>query len=206
MGSKQHGHMANVGFDTYCNLLEETVNEIKAFQQNEKPRPKSVSTTIDINVTAFIPDEWVGSVEQKMLEYKRLSDVKTLGELEQTAVSLKDRFSKLPESVENLIKLIKLRLLANQNRITKILETPDSVRIYTTFAPAEWHLIRPKLKSEIAAILRFQNPPKTLQGAEQGGGIIIMNKNYYDFDKIFNILSDLMYDVSSIVSGLLENN
>lgn len=205
LGSKQHGHMANVGFDTYCNLLEETVNEIKALQQNEKPRPKSVSTTIDINVTAFIPDEWVGSVEQKMLEYKRLSDVKTLGELEQIAVSLKDRFSKLPESVENLIKLIKLRLLANQNRITKILETPDSIRIYTPFKPAEWQLIRPRLKREIAVKLKFQNPPKTLQGSEQGGGIIIMNKSYLDFDKMFNLLSDLMYDISSIVIELLGN-
>ena len=199
LGSKQHGHMANVGFDTYCNLLEETVNEIKALQKNEKPRLKSVSTTIDINVTAFIPDEWVGSTEQKMLEYKRLSDVKTLSELEQTAVSLKDRFSKLPESVENLIKLIKLRLLANQNRITKILETPDSIRIYTPFKPAEWHLIKPKLKRETAALLKFQS-------LQSGEGILIMNKSYLDFDKMFNMLSDLMYDISSIVLELLENN
>ncbi len=202
LGAKQHGHMANVGFDTYCNLLEDAVNEIKASQKNEKPVPKNVSTTIDINITAFIPDNWVGSTEQKMLEYKRLSDVKTLSELEEVAISLKDRFSKLPESVENLIKLIKLRLLANKNRITKILENEDSIRVYTSFSLAEWQMIRPKLKRETAALFKFQNPPKS---SHSKGGIIVMSKNYMDFNKMFNILSDLMYDISDIVLELLGN-
>lgn len=60
LGTKQHGHMINVGFDTYCDLLEEAVQEI----QGEHVE-KEVQTIVDINVTAFIPDEWVGSAEQK---------------------------------------------------------------------------------------------------------------------------------------------
>lgn len=71
LGTKQHGHMINVGFDTYCQLLEETVNELKG----EKVKANK-PTIVDINITAYIPDEWVGSGEQKMIEYKRLSDVK----------------------------------------------------------------------------------------------------------------------------------
>ena len=71
LGTKQHGHMVNVGFDTYCQLLEETVNELKGEKVEKQP-----PTTVDINVTAFIPDDWVGSKEQKMIEYKRLADVK----------------------------------------------------------------------------------------------------------------------------------
>ena len=63
LGTKQHGHMINVGFDTYCQLLEETVLELKG--EGVKPvKP----TIVDINATAFIPDEWVGSTEQKMIE------------------------------------------------------------------------------------------------------------------------------------------
>ena len=69
LGTKQHGHMINVGFDTYCQLLEETVNELKG-EQIKANKP----TIVDINITAFIPDEWVGSTEQKMIEYKRLSE------------------------------------------------------------------------------------------------------------------------------------
>lgn len=66
LGTKQHGHMINVGFDTYCQLLEETVNELKG----EKVKANK-PTIVDINITAYIPDEWVGSGEQKMIEYKR---------------------------------------------------------------------------------------------------------------------------------------
>lgn len=60
LGTKQHGHMINVGFDTYCQLLEETVNELKG----EKVKANK-PTIVDINITAYIPDEWVGSGEQK---------------------------------------------------------------------------------------------------------------------------------------------
>lgn len=70
LGTKQHGHMVNVGFDTYCQLLEETIQELQG-QVVDKTNP----TIVDINVTAYIPDEWVGSADQKMIEYKRLADV-----------------------------------------------------------------------------------------------------------------------------------
>ena len=55
--------MVNVGFDTYCQLLEETVDELRGLEVNKK-----TPAIIDINVTAFIADEWVGSKEQKMIE------------------------------------------------------------------------------------------------------------------------------------------
>ena len=60
LGTKQHGHMINVGFDTYCELLEETVQELQG-EKVDKINP----AIVDINVTAYIPDEWVGSSEQK---------------------------------------------------------------------------------------------------------------------------------------------
>ncbi|MBQ8168432.1 transcription-repair coupling factor, partial [bacterium] len=118
LGTKQHGHMINVGFDTYCQLLEEAVQELQG-QQVQKQTP----TIVDINVTAFIPDEWVGSSEQKMIEYKRLADVKSLVELDYITEEWKDRFAKPPESVENLIKLIKIRLAATDVNISLIRET-----------------------------------------------------------------------------------
>ncbi|MBQ3640413.1 transcription-repair coupling factor, partial [bacterium] len=63
LGTKQHGQMVNVGFDTYCQLLEEAVEELQEGKVSEyKP------AIVDINVTAYIPDEWVGSKEQKMIE------------------------------------------------------------------------------------------------------------------------------------------
>lgn len=192
LGTKQHGHMVNVGFDTYCQLLEETVQELQG-QVVDKTNP----TIVDINVTAFIPDEWVGSKEQKMIEYKRLADVKTDMELDYITSEWKDRFAKPPESVENLIKLIRIRLAATEVGISLIRETQDNIRIYTPFNQPEWKIIQRGLPSEILRKIKFTIAPKS---CEDGNSILLLNNSYMNFDEIFNILIDLFYHVHKISS------
>jgi len=190
LGTKQHGHMVNVGFDTYCQLLEETVNELKG------EKVETVSPTIvDINVTAFIPDEWVGSAEQKMIEYKRLSDVKNQLELDYITEEWHDRFSKPPEPVLNLIKLIKIRLAATDAKISAIRETPDNIRIYTPYSQVEWRIIQRALPSNITKCIKFILAPKS---CVDGASIILLSTAYMNFDEIFNILIDLVYYIYKI--------
>lgn len=188
LGTKQHGHMVNVGFDTYCQLLEETVQELQG-QAVEKSEP----TIVDINVTAYIPDDWVGSAEQKMIEYKRLADVKSDVELDYITEEWKDRFAKPPESVENLIKLIRLRLSATDVRISLIRETEDNIRIYTPYSQAEWKLIQHKLPSEILKRIKFTIAPKS---CAEGQSILLLNNRYMNFNEVFNILTDLFYYIN----------
>ncbi len=209
LGAKQHGHMVNVGFDTYVNLLEECVNELKNEQKQgvspygkaEIQAPKE-PCIVDIKATAYIPDEWVGSYEQKMLEYKRLSDVKSIAELENMVSSFRDRFSKLPESVENLIKLIRLRLLGTAINITHIRETPDNIRIYTPFTMQEWLILKRKMELNITKYFQWTNPPKSVKGAK---GILLMKKGNLEFNEIFNILADLFYYISHIILEFKNN-
>ncbi|MBR5555160.1 transcription-repair coupling factor [bacterium] len=190
LGTKQHGHMINVGFDTYCQLLEETVQELQGEVVN-----KNNPAIVDINVTAYIPDEWVGSAEQKMIEYKRLADVKNDVELDCITEEWRDRFSKPPVSVENLIKLIKLRLSATDVRIALIRETPENIRIYTPFSEAEWKIIRKGLPSNIIKKIKFTIAPKSCQ---EGNSILLLNNAYMNFDEVFNILIDLFYYIHKI--------
>lgn len=190
LGTKQHGHMINVGFDTYCQLLEETVHELQGEHIENK-----VDTIVDINITAFIPDEWVGSKEQKMIEYKRLADVKTDVELDYITEEWKDRFAKPPESVENLIKLIRIRLAANDARISVIRETADNIRIYTPYTQMEWKLIQPHLPSEILKRIKFTLAPTSCQ---EGVSIILLNNSYINFNEVFNILTDLFYYIRKV--------
>ena len=185
LGTKQHGHMINVGFDTYCQLLEETVNELKGEGVKIK-KP----TIVDINVTAYIPDEWVGSNEQKMIEYKRLSDVKNETELNYIVSEWKDRFSRIPEEVENLIKLIKIRLTATDCGISIIREAGSDIRIYSPFTPYEWNIIKQGLEKDILKKLKFTVAPKS---CTEGKSIILINNEYLTFEEIFNILTDLFY-------------
>lgn len=188
LGTKQHGHMVNVGFDTYCQLLEETVQELQG-QVVDKTNP----TIVDINVTAYIPDEWVGSADQKMIEYKRLADVKSEVELDYITEEWKDRFAKPPESVENLIKLIKLRLAATEVKIALIRETEENIRIYTPYTQPEWKIIQRTLPSEILKRIKFTIAPKSCQ---EGNSILLLNNAYMNFNEVFNILTDLFYYIN----------
>ena len=190
LGTKQHGHMINVGFDTYCQLLDETVRELQGEAVN-----KNNPAIVDINVTAFIPDEWVGSAEQKMIEYKRLADVKNDVELDYITEEWKDRFSKPPESVENLIKLIRIRLAATDVGISLIRETSDNIRIYMPFLEGEWKIIQRGLPSNILKKIKFTIAPKSCQ---EGNSILLLNNAYMNFDEVFNILTDLFYYIHKI--------
>lgn len=190
LGTKQHGHMINVGFDTYCELLEETVQELQG-EKVEKVNP----AIVDINITAYIPDEWVGSAEQKMIEYKRLADVKNPVELDYIVDEWRDRFSKPPESVENLIKLIRLRLSATEVRISVIRETQDSIRIYTPYSKPEWNIIQKVLPANLAKKIKFTVAPASCQ---DGCSILILNTSYVNFDEVFNILTDLFYYIHKV--------
>ncbi len=192
LGTKQHGHMINVGFDTYCQLLEETVNELKG--EGVKASKPAV---VDINITAYIPDEWVGSDEQKMIEYKRLSDVKNETELNYIISEWKDRFSRIPEEVENLIKLIKIRLLATDCGISIIREAGCDIRIYSPFTPYEWNIIKQDLDKTILRKLKFTVAPKT---CEDGKSIILLNNQNLTFDELFNILTGLFYYIKETIN------
>ncbi len=192
LGTKQHGHMVNVGFDTYCQLLEETIQELKG------EGVKAVKPAIvDINVTAFIPDEWVGSKEQKMIEYKRLADVRNETELDYIVSEWKDRFSRIPDEVENLIKLIKLRLLATECTIALIRETADNIRIYTPFTQYEWNILKNNLDKDILRRVKFTIAPKS---CTDGKSILLVNNQYVGFEEMFNILSTLFYDIKKTMN------
>lgn len=192
LGTKQHGHMVTVGFDTYCQLLEETVHEIQGEIREEK-----VNTVVDINVTAYIPDEWVGSKEQKMIEYKRLADVKNDTEPDYIVEEWKDRFAKPPQCVENLIKLIKIRLAASKVKVGAIRETADNIRIYIPYTSLEWKLICKSLPNDILKRIKYTKAP---QSCTEGSSILLLNNSYMNFDEVFNILTDLFYYIHKITS------
>ena len=190
LGTKQHGQMVNVGFDTYCQLLEEAVMELKEGKVIEyKP------AIVDINVTAYIPDEWVGSKEQKMIEYKRLADVRSINELDIIQSEWKDRFSKISEPVENLIKLVHLRLLATQAGISLIREVESSIRIYTNLSKGEWNIITANADKNITKYIKYTIAPNT---CTDGKSILILNRSYLNFEELFNILSSLFYHILKI--------
>ena len=131
-----------------------------------------------------------------MIEYKRLSDVKSTTELDYITQEWKDRFSKIPPSVENLIKLIKIRLSATDAQITSIRETPNEIRIYTPFYMAEYRIIRQQLPANILKYIKFTNAPKS---CTEGNSILLINNSGMNFDNLFNFLCDLFYHIHKTI-------
>ena len=131
-----------------------------------------------------------------MIEYKRLADVKSQVELDYIVEEWKDRFSNPPECVENLIKLIKIRLGATDAKISIIRETPDNIRIYTPYLLPEWKIIYPQLPPNITKYIKFISAPKA---CTEGNSIILVNNSYMNFEEIFNLFSDLFYYIHKVI-------
>ena len=84
-----------------------------------------------------------------------------------------------------------------------IRETPDNIRIYTPYNEREWMYLKRKMDFSLTKYFKFTNPPKTCTNAK---GILLMNKNNLNFDEVFNILTDLFYYISKIVSEFKIQN
>lgn len=115
LGMSQHGHMAAVGYDLYCKMLNTAVLKKKGVEVGE-----DFVTTIDLSVDAFIPGEYILNESQKLDTYKRIAVIETEDECVDMLDELKDRFGEVPKSAENLIKIATLRNKAHKLYITDV--------------------------------------------------------------------------------------
>jgi transcription-repair coupling factor (superfamily II helicase) len=140
LGAEQHGHMVAVGFDLYCKLLEESVAELKG-----EAVAADLDTQIDINVTAFIPDAYIPDQQHRIIEYKRLADVKNERELIMLTEEWRDRFGPLPIETQQLVKIVKLRLLASKVNVSAIKPDMVGLRLLVNYRLQTWLPIQARL-------------------------------------------------------------
>jgi transcription-repair coupling factor (superfamily II helicase) len=110
LGPEQHGQMNTVGFDLYCKLLAESIQELKGEPMADPTRKDTV--TVDVGLDALIPDDYVTDLQLKMNLYQRLALVTELGQSEALEKEIRDRFGPPPEAVDNLFFLLNLKLKA----------------------------------------------------------------------------------------------
>ena len=115
LGTQQSGHIANVGYELYCNLLEEAVRS----QRNLPPTIK-VEVEVDLPGEAYLPTEYIADRKTKIEFYRRLARVTAFDQLAAMRHELRDRFGPSPPTVTRFLDLIELRLEATIWRIGKI--------------------------------------------------------------------------------------
>ncbi|MGI6650119.1 MAG: transcription-repair coupling factor [Bacillota bacterium] len=125
LGAEQHGHMAAVGFDMYCRLLEESIQEIRNGPKVERP----ALPVVELPVDTYIPDEYLSDPRLKVEIYKKLAGAHTLEDLDEVEAEIRDRFGQLPEALENLIGITRLRLLAHQAQVGSLQQQGEQLRV-----------------------------------------------------------------------------
>lgn len=124
MGSSQHGHMASIGYDLYCKMLEDTINKIRGNISED-----DIETTIDIKIDAYIPESYIKDQVQKIQVYKKIAAISSYDEMCEVQEEIEDRFSDIPVSVNNLINIAYLKSIANGMGIIEIKEVNDKINI-----------------------------------------------------------------------------
>ncbi len=123
LGPEQSGHIAAVGYEMYCQLLEDAVKKVK-----NEPVIKPKEVNVDIGVSGVLPKTYVDSERQRMDLYRRLSRAHNLEMLEALAKDVTDAFGPMPKSVQTLFGLAEIKILAQQWSILSIItKAPDVI-------------------------------------------------------------------------------
>ncbi len=125
LGAEQSGFIEDVGFDTYQKILDEAVQELRSeefaniFKDAPPPRP-SRDTTVDLDVDALIPDDYLEDNVERLNIYRRISEVARPEDLDELRAELEDRFGAAPQQVDNLFDAMRLRILGQTLRLPRI--------------------------------------------------------------------------------------
>ncbi|MFO0867188.1 MAG: transcription-repair coupling factor, partial [Gemmataceae bacterium] len=115
LGTQQSGHIASVGYELYCQLLENAVRSLK-----NMPARRTVETHLDLPISAYLPRDYVPGQKLRIEVYRRLARIRKLDRLDDFRNELKDRYGAWTEPVEWLLRLAELRILAERWQIPAI--------------------------------------------------------------------------------------
>lgn len=115
LGPEQHGHMAAVGYDLYCKLLEETVRSMKG-----EELAAEIETVVDIKVHAYIDEDYIPLESHRIEIYKRIAAIEDLQDKYDVEEELEDRFGDMPDSTRNLIDIAYIKAVGKKLKIIEI--------------------------------------------------------------------------------------
>ncbi len=119
LGDDQSGQMQEIGFNMYNDLLERAVKALKSGNLPDLSLKES-RTAVDLGVPALIPDDYLPDVHNRLIMYKRIASAKNKAELRELRIEMIDRFGLLPEPVNNLFEVTRLKHIAQQIGIIKL--------------------------------------------------------------------------------------
>ena len=124
LGSQQHGHITNVGYELYCKLLDDAIRKLKGEKVEEE-----IETNINLPIEAFLPDDYIPDSRQKISIYKKISALKNEKQKDDLTKELKDRYGDLPEPVEMLLEITTIKQLSQKLGISAIVAGGNRIKV-----------------------------------------------------------------------------
>ena len=126
LGEEQSGHIKEVGFELYQQMLEEAVAEIRG---TGEVQDGGWSPQITVGTAVMIPESYVPDLQLRLGLYRRLGDLENTEEIDAFAAEMIDRFGPLPEEVEHLLKIVFIKALCRKANVEKLDAGPKGVVI-----------------------------------------------------------------------------
>ena len=156
LGAEQHGHIADIGYEYYLKIVQAAVREARG---EETPLPET-DVTLDIPMSAHIPGGFIPNEVQRLSAYRRIADAE--GEDSQLLLreELEDRYGELPEEVENLFLLAKIKQLAKRAYIGLVTVRDGEAKLsFLPDAPLDGGKLLGAVSNFLGAQLLASEPP-----------------------------------------------
>lgn len=157
LGAEQSGHIEAIGFELYMEMLQEALQEIQG-----QRIPQVEETKIDLQIVAFIPANYIPDADQKTSAYRLVASATSKKELKQITEEWIDRYGKLPEPAQQLLKAVELKFLAKSLGFSRIKpEGKQNIILETPMEEPMWKLLSEQLPDTIKSKMIYM-PGKVL--------------------------------------------
>ncbi len=160
LGAEQSGQMDAIGFDLYVEMLQEAIQEIRG-----QAIPKVDDTQIDLNLTAFIPADYIPDLDQKMSAYRAVASANSRPELAQISADWSDRYGAIPVAAKQLIRVVELKQLGKKLGFSRI--KPEGTQHIVMETPMEepaWNLLKANLPDHLHSRFVYTPGKVTVRG------------------------------------------
>jgi transcription-repair coupling factor (superfamily II helicase) len=127
LGISQSGNIAAVGYDLYLELLQQTVLDLKRKGAAVEQPPEQIEPEINLKISAFLPERYIPSTEQRYIAYRRLTNAEQVEELLDLQDEFADRYGPLPQEALNLFEVLALKTLLRRWWISKLEQGPANL-------------------------------------------------------------------------------
>ena len=180
LGAEQHGHVAAVGFDLYCSMLDEAIRELKGEKTGKRREVE-----IDLQVSAFIPEYYIRDSSVKLGFYQRIQQARAISRLHLLEDEMIDRFGDVPLETWNLLRVAELKIYCMEIGIRSLKQKGGVVN--ALFEPDTGMDLLKKYKRQLT------------YGSDGGELVVRISAGSIDSEKCLDLIKEILLDMVAIV-------